>query len=130
MAKNKGGRPRIEIDWVQFDKLCSIQATEEEIADWFNCTVDTIDNHCKREYKIGFSEYYKKNSCKGKISLRRKQVEVALSGNVSMLIWLGKNILKQKDTETDTSSKGEAKTIDEIAREYNEAKAKYGNSSP
>jgi hypothetical protein len=32
------------------------------------------------------------------MSLKRKQYEVAMSGNVSMLIWLGKNILGQRDT--------------------------------
>ena len=31
------------------------------------------------------------------MSLRRKQYEVAMSGNTSMLIWLGKNILGQRD---------------------------------
>ena len=31
------------------------------------------------------------------MSLRRKQYEVALSGNPSMLIWLGKNVLGQSD---------------------------------
>ena len=32
-----------------------------------------------------------------KIELRRKQWQVAMEGNVQMLIWLGKNILGQKD---------------------------------
>ena len=32
-----------------------------------------------------------------KISLRTKQVEMALDGNVTMLIWLGKQMLGQKE---------------------------------
>jgi hypothetical protein len=32
-----------------------------------------------------------------KISLRRQQIETAKKGNVSMLIWLGKQLLDQSD---------------------------------
>ena len=32
-----------------------------------------------------------------KTSLKRKQFEVAMDGNVGMLIWLGKNLLNQKE---------------------------------
>ena len=35
---------------------------------------------------------------KQKIQLREKQWEVAMEGNVQMLIWLGKQYLGQKDT--------------------------------
>jgi IS30 family transposase len=95
--KNLGGRPQIEIDWKAFDKLCLLQCTLEEIASFNNCSVDTIERAVKREHNIGFAEYYKKKSAGGKSSLRRKQMEVALSGNTTMLIWLGKQYLEQKD---------------------------------
>lgn len=97
MAKNKGGRPRIDINWTDFDKLCTLQCTQIEIANWFDCSVDTIERACLREHKIGFAEYYAQKRGKGRISLRRKQWEVAHSGNVSMLIWLGKQYLGQAD---------------------------------
>lgn len=35
---------------------------------------------------------------KGRRSLQAKQFEVAMKGNVSMLIWLGKQLLGQKDS--------------------------------
>ena len=95
---NPVGRPRKEINKEEFEKLCGLHCTEEEIAGWFNCSVDTIDNWCKREYGLNFSETYKTKCAPGKVSLRRKQMEVAMSGNVGMLIWLGKVILGQKDT--------------------------------
>ena len=37
-------------------------------------------------------------TAKEKIELRKKQWKVAMEGNVQMLIWLGKNILGQKDS--------------------------------
>jgi hypothetical protein len=98
--KNKGGKPRKEINWTEFDKLCSIQCTETEIASWFDMSVDTLDRRIKEEHgaTATFAEIFAQKRKKGLISLRRKQYEVALStGNVSMLIWLGKQYLDQKD---------------------------------
>jgi hypothetical protein len=93
------GRPRIEIDWNQFNKLCSIQCTLEEIAGWFSCSVDTIENRVKEVHGITFSEYFRQKRSGGKISLRRKQYETALAGNTTMLIWLGKQYLEQSDKQ-------------------------------
>ena len=90
-------RPLIKIDWGEFDKLCNLQCTLSEIAGWFECSEDTIERACKREKEEDFADYYKKKSQKGKISLRRKQMEIALNGNVGMLVWLGKQYLDQSD---------------------------------
>ena len=95
---DKGGRPLTEIDWDEFDKLCALQCTQVEIADWFGCTDDTIQTAVKREKGVGFSEYYKRKSSKGLISLRRAQYLLATEGrNPTMLIWLGKQHLGQTD---------------------------------
>lgn len=99
----KNGRPLIQIDWDKFDKLCAIHCTLEEIAFIFDCSPDTIERAVKREKDMGFADYIKKASAAGKMSLRRKQFEIALSGNVAMLIWLGKQWLGQKEkTEVST----------------------------
>jgi len=42
----------------------------------------------------------------GKLSLRRKQVELAVEGNPTMRIWLGKQYMGQKDKH-ETSAEGE-----------------------
>ena len=89
-------RPRKNIDIEYFKKLCEIQCTLEEIAGFFDCSPDTIENWCKRELHKGFSEIYKKFSAPGKISLRRTQFKLA-EKNVSMAIFLGKNYLGQTD---------------------------------
>lgn len=93
----KMGRPKIKIDKSQFEALCGVQCTEIEIADYFNCSVDTIENWCKAEYDgQTFSDVYKKKSSFGKISLRRHQFRMA-ENNVSMAIFLGKQYLGQRD---------------------------------
>lgn len=90
------GRPKIEINWDEFDKLCQLQCTLKEIAGWFDCSEDTIENRCKEVHGITFSDYFSKKSAKGKISLRRTQWKMAET-NATMALWLGKQYLGQTD---------------------------------
>ena len=92
----KMGRPKVDIDQNQFEKLCAIQCTKDEIASWFNCSPDTIEKFCARTYKDTFTAIYKNHSGKGKVSLRRNQFKLAET-NVTMAIFLGKQYLGQSD---------------------------------
>lgn len=96
--KKKMGRPPKQIDKEQFEKLCGLQCTEEEIAGWFKCSVDTIERWCKKEYQTTFAEVYKKASADGKITLRRYQLQLAKT-NGSVAIWLGKVWLGQREPD-------------------------------
>lgn len=89
-------RPKIEIDQNQFENLCKLQCTLQEIAGWFNCSPDTIERWCKREYKKNFQEVYAEKSKAGLISLRRTQFKIA-ERNASMAIFLGKVYLGQRE---------------------------------
>lgn len=93
----KTGRPRIKIDWEQVDRMCAMHCTGEEQAAVLGVDYDTLNSACKREKKKPFSEYFKQKSATGKMSLRRRQFTTAMDGNTSMMIWLGKNWLGQKD---------------------------------
>lgn len=92
----KVGRPKTNIDKSYFEKLCQMQCTLEEIAGFFDCCDDTINNWCKEVYDDNFSGVYKKKSMAGKISLRRNQFKIA-ENNASMAIFLGKQYLGQRD---------------------------------
>ena len=95
--KNKGGRPEIEIDFDLVEKMCTIQCTGEEIAAVLNVDYDTLCRRIKKKFNISFAEYFAQKSAGGRMSLRRKQFELALNGNTGMLVWLGKNVLGQVD---------------------------------
>ena len=95
------GRPQKEIDKKIFENLCGLQCTLEEIAGVFDCSADTIERWCKREYGETFAEVYKKHSAKGKTSLRRIQFRLA-EKSAAMAIFLGKNYLGQKDNIIET----------------------------
>lgn len=84
-------RPKFIIDYEQVVKLAGIHCTQQEIATFLGCSVDTL----LRDEK--FCELYKKGLEVGKMSLRRLQWKKAQDGNTTMLIWLGKNLLGQKD---------------------------------
>ena len=90
------GRPRKEIDQTEFEKLCGLQCTKEEICSWFSVTDKTLENWCKREYKQGFSDVFSEKRGIGKISLRRAQFQLAQK-SAAMAIFLGKNYLGQTD---------------------------------
>ena len=82
-------RPKLEIDEELVSRLASIHCTMEEIASICNCSVDTLERR--------FAETIKVAKDKGRSSLRRYQWEGAQKGNPAMLIWLGKQLLGQKD---------------------------------
>lgn len=90
------GRPKKEIDQKQFENLCGLMCTEEEIASFFECSTDTIERWCIRTYNEKFADAFKKHSARGKISLRRAQFRIA-EKNAAMAIFLGKNYLGQRD---------------------------------
>ena len=115
-------RPRKEIDQEQFEKLCAMQCTKDEICGFFDDIDEkTLTGWCKRTYGEGFSDVFKKKSAKGKISLRRYQFELA-KRNATMAIWLGKQYLGQRDeVEIDamvSSAEDElSKSLREMAKE-------------
>ena len=84
--------------WELFDNLCQIQCTSGEIAAVFGTTRDRLGDACHRVHGKGLGEYRKERSEGGKGLLRRRQWQAAMEGNVTMLIWLGKNMLGQSDS--------------------------------
>jgi hypothetical protein len=91
-------RPRKEIERSEFEKLCGMQCTKEEICGWFDVTDKTLETWCRREYKQGFSEVFTQKRGLGKISLRRAQFQLAQK-SAAMAIFLGKNYLGQTDRQ-------------------------------
>ena len=101
------GRKRIvwtEQQFRQFESLCSLQCTEEEICSVMNVSDKTLNRLLKEHYKMDFSEAHKKYSATGKISLRRTQFKMAERSD-RMAIWLGKQYLGQREPERDQAER-------------------------
>lgn len=90
-------RPKKDIDPEQVRKLAAIQCTTAEMAAVLGCSSDTLERR--------FAAIIKEGRETGKMSLKRKQYEIAMGGNTAMLIWLGKNILGQRDTFPEENAK-------------------------
>jgi len=84
----------VNIDLVELEKLCSLQCTDEEIAAWFGVSTRTIESRRKQPQ---FSEVMNRGKAKGRISVRRAQMKLLESGNGTMGVWLGKQLLGQRD---------------------------------
>lgn len=103
-------RPRKELEdikfdgWDQLDSLI-VFASEVYCAEKLGMNVDTLADRIKNKYGLSFSEYKKKRQEPLRINLFKKQYEVAMQGNVSMLIWLGKQYLSQSDKASDEEHK-------------------------
>lgn len=94
------GKKKIELDVDEIRELASEANTMEDISDLLGVDSSTIANdpEYKRAYELGMSDM--------RCSLRHWQFQAAKSGNVTMLIWLGKVLLGQKE-ETQTTVKFE-----------------------
>ncbi len=89
ISVSKGGRPLKAIDAKMVEKLASIGCTGDEIASVLDCCRDTL--------YARFSDSLKKGQNQAKVALRRLQWQSATSGNITMQIWLGKNMLGQSN---------------------------------
>ena len=95
-----GGRPPFEIDYEAVEKLANLQCTQEEIASYLGCSVDTLTRNEK------FCGIYKAGLDRGRMSLRRHQWKALEEGNTTMLVWLGKQYLGQRDKNELTGADG------------------------
>jgi hypothetical protein len=93
-ARRGAGRKPVKIDLVELEKLCSVNCTDEEIAAWFSLSTRTIESRRKQPK---FAEVMNRGRAKGRISVRRAQMKLLESGNGTMGIWLGKQLLGQRD---------------------------------
>ena len=74
----------------EVEHLASLGCTDRDIAEYFSITESTL--------RYNLSAFLIKGRHQLKTTLRQKQIQVALEGNPTMLIWLGKNILSQSDS--------------------------------
>ena len=115
---NKPGVPLIPIDWKIVDDLLMAGCTGTEVASYFGVHPDTLYLRCQDEKKMGFTEYRTIKKQKGDSLLRATQYKVAIDKDKTMLIWLGKQRLGQReDPQQEDSFNGELKEFMSFLRE-------------
>jgi hypothetical protein len=102
-VKGKGektaGRPKAKIDWLLVDKYLQADCKGVEVAAAIGVAPITLYRNCKRENKVNFEAYLQEKKAHGNTMLRVKQFQLALAGDKTMLIWLGKQRLNQTDRQ-------------------------------
>jgi hypothetical protein len=88
---------KIEIDWKRVDKLLQAHCHGVGIAGLLGINENTLYSRCRSDLGEEFEAKKQQKQAEGKELLRAKQFELAMMGNVPMAIWLGKNLLGQRD---------------------------------
>lgn len=86
---------RKQLDVTQILALAKNGHTNEEIGALLGCSADTLERNYRSVLRAGKGQMIK--------GLRAAQYKAAESGNVQMLIWMGKQFLGQKDQQDITS---------------------------
>lgn len=91
------GRPPTPIDYALVERLAHIHCTDDEIATLIGMSKE---NFCRRKARDKqLCQCLEKGRDGGKMSLRRMQWKSAEAGNVTAQIWLGKQMLGQRDKQ-------------------------------
>lgn len=102
---NGKGRPSLvlSVEGKQLvEMLSKYMCTDEEMAGELGTTVETLHNKNNRET---FLDCKKRGQARGKVSLRRNQMKLSET-NATMAIWLGKQVLGQKDYPDPEADRG------------------------
>jgi hypothetical protein len=101
------GRPQKPIDWELLDNLLEAGCSAAEIAPHFHMTDETLCKRVHEHYGMSWTLYSAEKCSKGDSILRAAQYHKAIGntdkGDNTMMVWLGKNRLKQRDTPVDNT---------------------------
>lgn len=128
VEKKKIGRPKIIIDWEKVDLFLEAGCSGAQVAHNLGFDPNTLYAKCVEEKGISFSEYSTQKSSKGEAELTVHQYLKALgkveAGDNTLLIWLGKTRLKQKEHEDQVITKEVESKFDQLMTQMQKDKAK------
>jgi hypothetical protein len=102
-------RPRKKVNATIVERLAGIGCTMIEIGAVCGCSVDVLERR--------FKAVIEKGRDTAKASLRRMQWEKANEGHIAMLIWLGKQLLGQREIViSDVTSAGRSLAGPDLTR--------------
>jgi hypothetical protein len=107
----KQGRPPLPVNAPLISGLAAIGATHNEIADFLHVSKRTLEYwladektlHAVTNKKTKVTEQLTlraimdRGYARMRISIRREQLKLLMAGNATMAVWLGKQVLGQKD---------------------------------
>jgi hypothetical protein len=92
-------RPKVQIDWDRVGQMLEAGCSGVGIAGVLGIDEATLRKRCPKDLKISFSEFAQQKKAKGDDLLRLKQFDMAMKGDKTLLIWLGKQRLEQAERQ-------------------------------
>ena len=115
VQEQNGGRQPFPIDWPKVEQYARAGCSGTSIASFIGVHHDTLYDRVKEKYGMPYSEFSLRMREKGDDLLRNAQMEKALEKDNTMLIWLGKQRLKQRENFTEISiSKDQKEAIEKL----------------
>jgi|TARA_R110002012_G_scaffold161023_1_gene323161 hypothetical protein len=94
----KVGRPKINLNLEELERLSRLNCTMPEISAYFDIPLRTLEDKFTNEQDV--RKAIEKGRATGKLSLRRRQIQIMEeTNNPTMAIWLGKQMLGQTDRQ-------------------------------
>ena len=90
-------RPEKPIDWDRVERLLMADCTGVEIAPHFNMHPHTFYDRVQEKYNMRFTDYCAEKKSHGDSLIKEAQFEEAVARNNTMMVWLGKQRLGQKE---------------------------------
>ena len=127
------GRPKAEINWKVVDEYLEAGCTGTEIAAKLGIYPYTLYNHCETEFNTTFSAYSQQKKQSGEVLLKKAQFDKAIGrtdvGDNTLLIWLGKVRLEQKETTEHIVTPETVKTFNTIIDQLDNMQKNRQNAS-
>jgi predicted metal-binding transcription factor (methanogenesis marker protein 9) len=120
---NAGGRPKSDIDWKRVDELLEADCSGAGIAAILGIAPCTLYDRCLKDKGISFSEYSQQKNSKGESLLKEVQYLKAMSGDNTLLVWLGKVRLKQKEYQDEIIKQEVESKFEQLMKQMEKDKA-------
>lgn len=88
---------KVKIDWDQVGKYLEAHCSGTEIAGILGIHENTLYTRCLEDQKVEFGAFKLLKRSSGDGLLKIQQFKKAMNGDKTMLVWLGKQRLGQKD---------------------------------
>jgi len=100
MGKKMGRKPK-PINWDKVDEMLKVGCPGTEIASYFDMHCNNFYSRVVKDKGMPFTEYASRLHDVGNVFIRQAQYDKAVKGrDNTMLIWLGKQRLNQKENIT------------------------------
>ncbi len=122
-----------EDDWKKIELFMKAGASQERIAIALDICRETLAKKCKERYGEEYTDTTRRFNTNGKLLIEATQYQKALSGNTTMLMWLGKVLCGQREPDTVSTIPANQSFIDDkhenmqLKHELAMLKEKYGH---